>query len=277
MGRAPGFRRTNTAAPNLVPPQPPIVTCSATVEPTDLALVVDNAYPYAGCVFFVGVENTGTGQAIHVNLGSLDSSADVSCDVAGCQASDLDIVGGGSSSAIATELCRMTGAVSQDDLTYTLEVGATLTCPFFVTVLQPAKEGAHYTVRITPPALDTQQEDPTATPTSELTETGNTQLNNIPRPAPTATSTSRPSATATPTSKPTGLTPTSVVRGVRTPGPPATGSGKLVQRPGGSAGNSTVTWMAALLLAAVAIGGIWRRAIEIAPIELPTVSRLPFR
>ena len=172
----------------------------------------------------------------------------MSCDVAGCQASDLDIVGGGSSSAIATELCRTTGTVTQADLTYTLEVGATLTCPFFVTVLQPAKEGAHYTVRITPPALDTQQEDPTATPTSELTETGNTQLNNIPRPAPTATSTSRPSATATPTSTPTSLTPTSVVRGVRTPGPPATGSGKLIQRPGGSAGDSTGTWIAALLL-----------------------------
>ena len=63
VGPSAGLSTYQYGGADLVPPQPPIVTCSATVEPTDLALLVDNAYPYAGCVFFVGVENTGTSQA----------------------------------------------------------------------------------------------------------------------------------------------------------------------------------------------------------------------
>ena len=75
-------------------PMDPIVTCSASFTATEMFLTVDGAYPYAGCVFFLGVANTGD-SPFRVSLGGLDEHATVTCNAPGCLASDVDVLGGG--------------------------------------------------------------------------------------------------------------------------------------------------------------------------------------
>ena len=227
---------------DLTPPMAPVVTCALSVTPTALSLTVNGAYPYAGCVYFVGVTNTGSG-AIQVNLGSLDNNAVVTCNKPGCARTDLDLLAGATDAGTVSTICRTIGAgaggvSSAGGLSYDVAPGFTFVCPLFVTVLQPAKEGATYSVSITPPPLSP--------------STGEETLDIPPPPrshaqppavlataTPTTTTAGQPSAAPTPTAGATAThTPENSVLGVKTPGPgqpqpPATGSGAIVQQSGG--------------------------------------------
>ena len=251
---------------DLTPPMAPIVTCALTVTPTALALTVNGAYPYAGCVYFVGVTNTGGG-SIQVNLGSLDNNAAVTCNKPGCARTDLDLLAGATDAGTVNTLCRTIGAgaggvSAMGGLTYDVAPGFTFVCPLFVTVLQPAKEDASYLVSITPPPL---------TPS-----TGEETLDVLPPPrshgqppsvlaaaTPTATAPGQPPASPTPSGLATASpTPENSVLGVKTPGPgqpqpPATGSGTIVQR---SSGHRTGPVFGALLLLAAALLLAWPSA-----------------
>lgn len=244
---------------DLVPPQPPIVSCTATVGPSTLDLHVGGVYPFAGCVFFVAVENTG-GEPIRVDLAALDNAATVTCSAPGCLPSDVDIVAGGGDAATIAALCGADGGtVTHAGARYTIPPGATFTCPFFVTVLQPAKENAQYLVKITPPPIDggdpQELQSPTPSPSSTIATFGspfappsNTTGRIVATPTPTL-----PPAIATPSPTPS-PTPTAVetVAGARTPGPgatplaPSTGSGgELIQRAPGASGINPLVVLAA--------------------------------
>jgi hypothetical protein len=239
--------------PDFTPPMTPIVSCTGSISAASLNLDVSGAYPYAGCVFFVGVTNSGDG-AIRVSLGSLDANATVTCDKPGCQASDVDMVAGGPTAAEANALCRTSGTVTNTEGTaYTLAPGAVLACPLFVTVLQPAKEGATYVVRITPPPLESQHEPVVLVPGAP----SDPGIGSEASPSASAEP-STPTPTATPTATPTRV-PTDVVEGARTPGagagstphPPSTGTGVLIQRSSAAGGPLPIVLMAlgvALLL-----------------------------
>ena len=136
-----------------------IVTCTAIFEPDGLRLVVENAYPYAGCVFFAGITNTGD-VPVEVELGALDPDDLVTCDAPGCSADDVDLLGGGADAATVGELCRTfdatgapnpAGVQSTGGLGYSIEPGATFVCPMFLTVAQPAAEAATYMIWVSPP------------------------------------------------------------------------------------------------------------------------------
>ena len=168
--------------------------------------------------------------AVQVQLGSLDSHATVTCNVSGCQASDVDIVGGGPTAAEANALCRaFDGTVSNDGLLYTIDPGTTFVCPLFVTVLQPAKEDAQYVVIITPPGL-----------------TGGENPNVLETPTPVVETPAVVEPTATPTPE---SSITDVAKGERTPGPPGTGTGYIIQRshPGGGVAPAVIVCFALAL------------------------------
>ena len=250
--------------PDLTPPMAPLVTCSLTVTPTALALTVDGAYPYAGCVYFVGVTNTGSAP-IQVSLGSLDNNAVVTCNAPGCSRTDLDILAGATDPGTVNTICRTIGSgpggVSlAGGLTYNIAPGFTFVCPFFVTVLQPAKEAATYQVSITPPPLTPGDGSQTLEVPPPPGAGGNAP-SELATPTPTSTAASTPTPTPSPTSSPQ---PTNIVRGERTPGPgnpkpPATGSGVLVQRSSGNRQVAPIVAALALLLSSLLLAWPRRR------------------
>ncbi len=215
-------------------PVPAIVACDATFTATSMTIGVTGAYPYAGCVFFLGVTNTGD-VPIRVDLGSLDSSAQVTCNVPGCAKADIDIVAGGPDLATISALCRSAGGTAEhvSGSAFAVPAGAAFVCPLFVTVLQSALEGTIYVVTITPPPLE--QPQPTPTPT---TGTLLIQESTPPAQGPPPFDGPRPRSTVVvPVA-----TATELVAGARTPGAlstplaPATGSGSLVQHGAGDEG-----------------------------------------
>ncbi|MDZ7728645.1 MAG: hypothetical protein U5Q44_10890 [Dehalococcoidia bacterium] len=156
VGLSAGLSTYTYGGADLSPPQPQVVSCDAAFTGSSMALQVDGAYPYAGCVFFVGAENTGE-EPIQVELGALDEDAEVACDTDGCESSDVDILAGGPDAATIGELCQESGGVANTDgLVYELEAGAEFVCPVFVTVLQPANENTTYQVEIVPPPPETE-------------------------------------------------------------------------------------------------------------------------
>ncbi len=235
------------AGPDLVPPMPPLVTCAATMQPATVELNVGNGYPYAGCVYFLGVSNTGS-NPIRVDLGSLEANATATCNVSGCQRSDIDIVAGGRTAAEVGQFCSGPATLTGPGLRYTIAPGDTFVCPLFVVVLQPAKENATYRIEIVPPDLDDEnQEFETPTPTAtegprptatQSTGTSGSRPSIVSTPTPTVVPAKPAEPTATPTPAPS-PTPMSTAAGARTPGAnatplaPSTGSGVLVQRGGG--------------------------------------------
>ena len=239
--------------PDLSPPMPALVTCAATMQPTTVELTVGNGYPYAGCVYFLGVSNTGS-NPIRVDLGSLEANATVVCNVSGCGRGDIDIVAGGRTAAEIGQLCSGPATLTGPNLRYVIAPGDTFVCPLFIVVLQPAKENATYRIEIVPPPLDNENQEletPTATPTSTTPGKTTDRSNTFSTPTPTLTPTK---PTPTPTPSPT---PISTAAGERTPGAiatpvaPSTGSGVLVQRAGGNpvspilviAGGLLVIWL----------------------------------
>ncbi|MBX7111281.1 MAG: hypothetical protein K1X87_05465 [Dehalococcoidia bacterium] len=137
--------------PDLAPiPQRRFVTCAASASAGRLTLNIGNAFPYAGCVFFPTVTNTGT-SAIEVDLGSLQQPAGVFCGRSTCK---VDIVAGGTDEAGVADRCISTGSVARAStslLTYRLASGASMTCPVFVVLLQPASEATTYAVTVDAP------------------------------------------------------------------------------------------------------------------------------
>ncbi len=214
--------------PALGGPLPALLTCEATATGSELHLEVTGAYPYAGCVFFVGATNTGE-EAARFELGPLSEDANVTCNVAGCLASDVEMLAGAAGDDPVSG-CEVTGGVTQiDGALYALAPGGRVVCPVFVIVLQPAEENAEYVVEILPP-------EPQPAPEAEVI-LDDPPPGLIDRPsqlAPTATPTAEP-ATATPTSP----APTADIAGERTPGAtpiaPATGEAVVV-RDGGVEG-----------------------------------------
>jgi|GEM_PF-5186691 len=145
--------------PALGGPAPPLVTCTATITGSELQLDVSGAFPYAGCVFFVGVENTGDAAA-RFELGPLGEEATVTCNAPGCEASDIEVLAG-AAGPDPLAACRVEGGpVAFQDGIYSLPPGALVVCPVFIVVLQPAEEGATYLLEITPPPPETTPGDP---------------------------------------------------------------------------------------------------------------------
>lgn len=234
-------------------PLPGIVSCTASFTATSIELSVSGAYPYAGCVFFPGVTNTGD-TAIRVELGPLTADAAVTCTAPGCQRTDVELLAGGLAGdedircrAEGGTFERVTGSV------FALSPGATVACPLFVIVLQPAKENAIYRVEITPPPVS---------------EPPSTQVLDEPPPGPPSGRVDQPPVVdmaPPPVEDPDETEPVEPVAGERTPGPaptpvaPATGSATLVQggSGGGSAGIAGVLLLAAAVLAAAGLA--WPR------------------
>jgi len=133
-------------------PASPIVVCSADFTAAAMNLHVSGAYPYAGCVFYLGATNIGDAP-ITVELGGLTAEATVTCNAPGCQASDVEMLAGGPDAAAIGALCRFDGTVNPGDalLQFDLDPGASVICPVFVIVLQPAAEGATYSITVIPP------------------------------------------------------------------------------------------------------------------------------
>lgn len=132
-------------------PERSAVTCGAGAAAGLLTLNVGNTFPYTGCVFFPVVTNTGA-RAIEVDFGSLTQPGGVFCGLVTCR---VDIVAGGTDEAGVTDRCTTAGTVARATgtlLTYRLSPGASITCPIFVVLLQPASEATTYTVTIDPPA-----------------------------------------------------------------------------------------------------------------------------
>ncbi len=231
--------------PDFNPPMPPIVTCGANFTLTSMNLSVSGAYPYAGCVFFIGVTNASPEGSMAVELGPLSDDIPVTCVGGTCLRTDLDVLAGGNTVEDITNYCRIYGTgpggvVNSGGLRYEIFPGYTFVCPVFVTVLQPACEDCDYTFEVT-------REVPTPTESALLventpTETGTPRTNtptatNTPVP-PTATNTPVPPVPPTAT-----ITPIEAEEGVRTPGPegttssvsvtpapPSTGSGGVLVR-----------------------------------------------
>jgi hypothetical protein len=86
---------------------PAIVTCEATFTQTEIQLQVGGAFPYAGCVFFLRVTNTGDGP-LNFQLGGLTADADVECNAPGCLASDIQVLAG-SDSSTPEDACTVNG------------------------------------------------------------------------------------------------------------------------------------------------------------------------
>ena len=203
-------------------PMAPVVGCSSSFTASEMFLEVSGAYPFAGCVFFLGISNTGD-EPIRVHLGDLDGDAEVTCDTAGCEASDIEMVAGSPDAGDALTGCELDGEVGpgEGDV-LALAAGSTLVCPVFVIVLQPANEATIYTVVIEPPELET--------PGPEI-------LTFEPEPLPPGLTNQPPTGGEDPDTdeKPEPPSPTAVVEGERTPGPnptpvpPDTGA-SLVQR-----------------------------------------------
>lgn len=245
------------AGPDLPPehggPLPSIVSCASEFTLTEMFLSVDGAYPFAGCVFFLGVANTGT-EPLGMHLGMAAEHAETTCSAPGCQASDIEMLAGGPDASTALSSCVLDGdaAVLLDDVV-SLAPGSVLVCPVFIVVLQPAAEGATYTIVIEPPP-------PVTTSTSNVaTFDPGPPPQGGPPPGSTSTdpvdeATATPIQTATPS-------PIDDVEGERTPGasatpaPPDTGSGTLVQRQS----ESETAWLGvfALIAALVIVALAW--------------------
>lgn len=204
-------------------PMAPVVGCSSSFTASEMFLEVSGAYPFAGCVFFLGISNTGD-EPIRVHLGALDGDAEVTCDTAGCEASDIEMVAGSPDAGDALTGCELDGEVGpgEGDV-LALAAGSTLVCPVFVIVLQPANEATRYTVVIEPPELET--------PGPEI-------LTFEPEPQPPGLTNQPPDDVIEhpdTDEEPEPPSPTDVVEGERTPGPeptpipPDTGTA-LVQR-----------------------------------------------
>ncbi len=260
-------------------PMPAIVTCSASFTQTGMSLQVAHGYPYAGCVFFLGVTNIGA-NPIQVQLGGLDGDELFACDTPGCALSDLDIVAGGADEATVAALCLESGGdtVASGGMRYTIPVGGTMVCPLFLTVLQAANEQTSYEIEVVRGPGPGPSPSPSATATNPLTlETA------TPTPTPTATRTPVPGETpaatvsvtatrqtdntglltATPSPATPGTTPTpSIDAGglaSPTPLPPVTGSGMLAPGHGGRFVPGLVILALTLLAAGMIMGWPRRR------------------
>lgn len=227
-------------------PMAKVVDCTAAFTPTNMHVVVSNGYPYAGCVFFLGVTNTGD-SPLAVNMGGLTAEATITCPPGrpDCGKTDIDVLAGGADDATIRANCRAFDAsgapadarilvgdatIFKQPLTYTIPVGVTWSCPLFLVVLQPALEDTTYIIVINPPpierppvVLDTPPESPPPPPPPGI--------------APPVSPTTVAGATAVPPAATP--TPVDVVQGVSTPGAlatpaaPATGTGLVVRnRPG---------------------------------------------
>ena len=194
-------------------PVPPIVGCTATIGGSVLDLDVSGGFPYSGCVFFVGVRNLGE-LPIRFDLGTLDAGVDFECNVAGCAVTDLDVVAG-NAGPNPLGACLVNGApVVVDGDQLALPAGSLVVCPVFIVVLQPAKEGAVYSLSITPPPLD-----PIPGERDPVTIRDTPPVFNPGRPAATAT---EAPAEASPVASSTTSPTVTLVEGERTPGTTAT-------------------------------------------------------
>ena len=256
-------------------PQPAFVTCTAGTGSATGTIVLDitNAFPYAGCVYFPTVKNTGQ-RPLQIELGSLSDPANVFCGAPTCK---VDIVAGGTTPQSARQHCVAEGVVLRLAPTsrYFLAPGASLTCALFVVLLQPAAEGTTYTIVIKAPfpedppppggGSDPTPRDPgipglPAPPIPEPSGTASPDPGVAPSPtAPTDPGATGPSGTgATPT-------PAAPVVGAIAPLPPDSGSG-LVLGAGRVGGPSVLLGVAAFacFLSAVLVlfvpGRLRRRA-----------------
>lgn len=238
------------AGPDLPPehggPLPSVVSCTSEFTATEISLLVEGAYPFAGCVFFVGVANTGT-EALRVHLGMLGDHSTVTCNAPGCAGSDIEMLAGGRDASTAVGGCVLDGeAADLEGDVLGLAPGSVLVCPLYIVVLQPAAEGATYSIVVEPPP-------PVTTSTSNVATFNPGPLQ--PPGGAGATSTDPvDEATPTPTPTPT-VTPNDAVEGVRTPGadatpaPPDTGSGTLIQRET----ESQTAWVGVMALVAALV------------------------
>lgn len=256
-------------------PMPPIVICSASFTQTGMSLQVTHGYPYACCVFFLGVTNIGT-NPIQVQLGGLDGGEIFACDTAGCALSDLDIVAGGPDEATIAALCVESGGdtVASGGMRYTIPVGGTMVCPLFLTVLQSANEQTNYEIEVVrgpgpgpSPSPSVTATNPltleTATPTATPTAT-RTTVPGEPPTAPASTATRQTDNTGLSTATPVpGTTPTPSIDpgglASPTPLPPVTGSGMLAPGHGGRYVPGLVILALTLLAAGMIMGWPRRR------------------
>lgn len=238
------------------PPMPEIVSCTATIVQPVMSLAVRGAYPFGGCVFFLGVTNAGE-STLDVELGAPGNTLPVVCGGGPCQASDLDVLAGGETQAEIAERCSISGSGAGgvvplgESLTYRISPGYTFVCPLFVVVLQPACENCEYSFEITPGPTATEETLLQTTPSPTATGTPEDSPTATPPPfTPTATNTPVPPTPTTPASPTATLTPVDDTAGVRTPGvstptrtvaagaptvaptplPPSSGNGVLVRR-----------------------------------------------
>lgn len=230
VGLAGGLATYTYGGPDLPPskggPVPALVTCDATITLDELHLDVGGGFPYAGCVFFVGVENTGD-QPVRFELGAIGDEATVQCNVPGCQASDIEVLAG-APGADPLAACRVEGGpVTLSEGVYSLPPGGLVVCPVFIVVLQPAKENATYILEIDPPPPQEPPGNPDE-PDNPPQIFENPPLTNR---EPPPGQPEPPTATPTPTPTPT---PVSNIGGERTPGAtpiaPATGDSVVVTR-----------------------------------------------
>ena len=273
-----GLATYRYGGPDLPPPRgpmPAIVSCTASFTSTGMSLQVTGAYPYAGCVFFLGVTNIGTGP-IQVQLGGLDGEELFGCDTTGCEISDLDIVAGGLDAATVAALCTESGGdtVAAGGLRYSIPVGGTFVCPLFLTVLQPANELTNYEIEVVRGPGPDPSPSPTSTSTRDPLRLQTPTPTNTPTNTPVPGQTPIPTTTASPTRQidrtdlltptpPAGSTPGGSIDpgglASPTPLPPVTGSGILAPGHGGRFVPAFVILALSLLAAGMIMGWPRRR------------------
>ncbi|MBI2765103.1 MAG: hypothetical protein HYX53_04235 [Chloroflexi bacterium] len=258
-----------------------LISCAAVATPLSLSVTVANGYPYGGCVFFVGVTNTGAAP-LQVRLGGLDGGEAVSCSAPGCRSSDIELVAGGPDAAAIAALCRTEGGTLEpvSGLVYGIPAGATLVCPLFVTVLQAARENATYVVAIAPHAPAPEPTpSPSPTPSSATATATATSVSTAPNncigcgptlPPRTSTSgaglaTRTPAAapSTTPTPPPSTATAAATAVGRATaavtvvPKPPVTGTGLLSNQSAGRGARPLLLLFVVLGAFGTAFAVIW--------------------
>ncbi len=134
------------------PETPRFVRCHAELSASlqAIVLLVDGGYPFAGCVYYLAVRNSGP-LPIDLDLGQLDDGSGVFCNGPDCK---VDLLAGGSTAGRLAATCQFSGAApppAPGSLVISLQPGAEAVCPLFVVVLQAAAENTTYRVAIRAP------------------------------------------------------------------------------------------------------------------------------
>ena len=130
-----------------------LVACSVDFEAGALKMSVVGAFPYSGCVFFLGVRAPADETQVF-DLTLLPNVFEVMCDTPGCGPEDVELLFGGTTPEEVETLCLPLNDPEQferDGNLYTIAGSDIMICPMFVTVAQSSNEATLYEVWVVPP------------------------------------------------------------------------------------------------------------------------------